>query len=71
MMEARGSIARSDPSIGISIGLEVDDIESAVAELKAEGIQFPTSIRETSDLREASFFDPDGTSLYLAEIKPQ
>jgi catechol 2,3-dioxygenase-like lactoylglutathione lyase family enzyme len=69
--QARGPIARSDPNIGISIGLEVDDIESAVAALIAKGIAFPSSIRETNDLRQASFVDPDGTSLYLAEIKPQ
>ncbi|HLZ27257.1 MAG TPA: VOC family protein [Chloroflexota bacterium] len=69
--QAHGPIARSDPAIGISIGLEVDDIEAAVLGLTAKGIAFPTGIRETSDLREASFADPDGTPLYLAEIKPQ
>jgi catechol 2,3-dioxygenase-like lactoylglutathione lyase family enzyme len=69
--QAHGPIARSDPAIGISIGLEVDDIEASVQELKAKGVAFPTGIRETSDLREASFVDPDGASLYLAEIKPQ
>ena len=68
---ARGPIARSDPNIGISIGLEVDDMEAAVGELKGKGVPFPSSIRETNDLRQASFADPDGTSLYLAEIKPQ
>jgi len=69
--QARGPIARSDSSIGISIGLEVDHIEAAVGELKPKGVLFPSSIRETNDLREASFADPDGTPLYLAEIKPQ
>src|ERR1700716_1513518 len=69
--QARGPIARSDPNIGISIGLEVDDIEEAVGELKAKGVLFPAPIRETNDLREASFADPDGTPLYLAEIKSQ
>ncbi len=69
--QARGPIARSAPNIGISIGLEVDYIEAAVGELKAKGVPFPSSIRDTNDLREASFADPDGTSLYLAEIKPQ
>ena len=69
--QAREPIARSDPSIGISIGLEVDDIEAAVGDLQAKGVLFPASIRETNDLREASFADPDGTPLYLAEIKPQ
>jgi predicted enzyme related to lactoylglutathione lyase len=69
--QARGPIMRSDPAIGISIGLEVDDIEAAILELQAKGVVFPTGIRETNDLREASFADPDGTSLYLAEIKPQ
>jgi catechol 2,3-dioxygenase-like lactoylglutathione lyase family enzyme len=69
--QARGPIARADPDIGISIGLEVDDIDATVEELKAKGVLFPSSIRETDDLREASFVDPDGTSLYLAELKPQ
>jgi catechol 2,3-dioxygenase-like lactoylglutathione lyase family enzyme len=69
--QARGPISRSDPNIGISIGLEVDDIEVAMQSLKARGVVFPSSIRETNDLREAAFTDPDGTPLYLAEIKPQ
>ena len=69
--QALEPIARSDPSIGISIGLEVDDIEAAVGDLQAKGVLFPASIRETNDLREASFADPDGTPLHLAEIKPQ
>ena len=69
--QARGPLARSDPNIGMSIGLAVDDIEAAVRDLKAKGILFPSSIRETNDLREASFTDPDGAPLYLAEIKPQ
>jgi|SRR5579859_7216624 len=69
--QAHGPIVRSDPAIGISIGLEVDDIETSVEELKARGVAFPTGIRETSDLREAAFADPDGTPLYLAQIKPQ
>src|SRR5580704_11735835 len=69
--QARGPIARSDPAIGISIGLEVDDLEASVLELQAKGLVFPNGIRETNDLREASFADPDGTPLYLAEIKPQ
>ena len=69
--QARGPIARSDPNIGISIGLEVDNIEAAVEELKGKGVAFPLSIRETNDLRQASFRDPDGTSVYLAEIKPR
>jgi catechol 2,3-dioxygenase-like lactoylglutathione lyase family enzyme len=69
--QARGPIARSDPNIGISIGLEVDDIEAVVEQLKAKGVSFPTAIRETSDLREASFTDPDGASLYLAQISPR
>src|SRR5579864_1997048 len=44
---ARGPIARSDPHVGMSIGLEVDDIEAAVARLTANGILFPSPIRET------------------------
>src|SRR5207247_998558 len=68
---ARAPISRSDPNIGISIGLEVDDIEAAVKQLTDKGIAFSSPIRETNDLRQASFTDPDGTSLYLAEIKPQ
>ena len=68
--QARGPIARSDPNIGISIGLEVDNIQAAVEELTGKGVAFPAPIRETNELRQASFTDPDGTSLYLAEVKP-
>jgi catechol 2,3-dioxygenase-like lactoylglutathione lyase family enzyme len=66
---ARGPIERTDPSIGLSVGLEVDDIYRAVAELQAKGVTFPTPIRETDELWQAAFADPDGTPLYLAQTK--
>jgi hypothetical protein len=41
--QARRPITRSEPTIGISIGLEVDDMEAAVEELQAEGYFVPVS----------------------------
>ena len=55
----------------IAIGLFLDTpISNAVAALKARGVAFRTPIIEDVALSLAFFTDPDGTSLYLAEMKP-
>ena len=55
----------------IAIGLFLEGaIGSAVAQLKARGVEFRTPIIEDVALTLAFFTDPDGTPLYLAEMKP-
>jgi predicted enzyme related to lactoylglutathione lyase len=56
---------------GISIGLYLSgQIEDAVSTLKSRGVMFTgDTIDEGSSGRFAYFTDPDGNSLYLAEMK--
>jgi len=53
----------------ISIGLEVDDLDSSVAELKAKGVLFYGKLMDDGPVRLAFFGDLDGNSLYLTQIK--
>jgi catechol 2,3-dioxygenase-like lactoylglutathione lyase family enzyme len=48
----------------LSIGLEVEDLEAAMATLEARGVQFQ-GIRGDGAFCLAHFADPDGTALYL------
>jgi predicted enzyme related to lactoylglutathione lyase len=50
---------------GMSLGLEVPDIEMAIATLSARGVEFPRGWQQSGELRLAHFSDPDGTPLYL------
>jgi hypothetical protein len=50
------------------IGLEVSQpLELALGPLKPCGVQFDRRIIDDHERRMASFSDPDGNSLYLAE----
>jgi catechol 2,3-dioxygenase-like lactoylglutathione lyase family enzyme len=53
----------------ISIGLEVDDLDSEIARLKEKGVAFQGNILEDGPVRLAFFGDPDGNSLYLTQVK--
>ena len=50
---------------GMSLGLMVTDIESAITTLQAKGVDFPRGWQPSGNLRLAPFADPDGTPLYL------
>lgn len=52
-----------------SVGLEVDDIDAAVAALKAKGVSFEAEIRDSEMIRIIPFKDPDCHTLYLAQLK--
>ena len=56
-------------SEGISIGLQVPDIDAAKRELESRGVAFPNGIRDTEELRIAHFADPDGTALNIIQMK--
>ncbi len=49
---------------GMSLGLQVDDLEQAMATLKARGVEF-APVTPGQDIQIAFFRDPDGTPLYL------
>jgi catechol 2,3-dioxygenase-like lactoylglutathione lyase family enzyme len=55
----------------LSIGLEVENLESAMADLRARGVDFPSAVTDDESVRLAFFRDPDGTPLYLCEVKKQ
>jgi predicted enzyme related to lactoylglutathione lyase len=54
-------------SSGVSIGLQVEDLDGAIAALTAKGVSFARVI-DAGDRRFAYFTDPDGNSLYLAQL---
>ena len=55
----------------MAIGLFLEGaIGSAIAQLKAKGVEFRTPVLDDEALSLAFFTDPDGTQLYLAEMKP-
>ena len=64
---------KAGPSPGtigsISIGLEVDDLDSEIAMLKGKGVVFKGNILEDGPVRLAFFGDPDGNPFYLTQVK--
>jgi len=54
---------------GMSIGLELTgSLEDAVHSLEAKGVRFGNIVNEGKAGKFAHFLDPDGNSLYLAEL---
>ena len=52
----------------VHIGLEVQELESAIKFLKSRGVEFQP-IMEEEATRLAYFSDPEGNPLYLIELK--
>jgi predicted enzyme related to lactoylglutathione lyase len=50
---------------GCSVGLEVDDFEAAIAELKAQGVKFQMEPFPTPVYRMAFINDPDGNAICI------
>lgn len=59
---------RSGKSEGLSIGLRVDNLERTMKDLERKGLKFSPLV-EDGPVRLASFKDPDGNPLYLAESR--
>lgn len=53
---------RSD---GCSVGLEVEDFDSAIAELRSKGVKFKTEPLETPVCKMAFISDPDGNTICI------
>lgn len=68
-LHPRGGNPSAGDCGGISIGLEVDDIEASVAALQERGVTFPSGMVEDGPIRRADFRDPDGTRLYLVQTR--
>jgi catechol 2,3-dioxygenase-like lactoylglutathione lyase family enzyme len=54
----------------VHIGLEVQELVSAIKLLKSRGVEFQP-IMEEDATRIAYFNDPEGNPLYLIELKPE
>lgn len=53
----------------LSIGLEVEDLDSVISELKSKNVVFHGKILDDGPVRIAYFQDPDGNPLYLSQVK--
>jgi predicted enzyme related to lactoylglutathione lyase len=57
-------------SSGCSVGLEVDDFDAAIAELKAQSVKFHMGPFETPVCHMAFVLDPDGNAICIHKRKP-
>lgn len=58
-----------EPSPRASVGLQVADIQDAVASLRDRGVTFTTDIEENDHLRIIHLHDPEGNGVYLTQPK--
>jgi len=56
---------------GPSVGLEVEEFDSAIAELKARSVPFDVEAMETPVCRMAVIADPDGNKITIHKRHPQ
>ena len=63
----KGSPPPTSPA-GLSIGLSVDDLDKAMADLKGKGVAF-SRVVDDAQVKLAFFKDPDGYELYLSQSK--
>jgi catechol 2,3-dioxygenase-like lactoylglutathione lyase family enzyme len=59
--------AAHPPLHNVTIGFEVKDIRATAKEMEAKGVRFHFQENEVNIL--AFFFDPDGTPLYLTQVR--
>jgi catechol 2,3-dioxygenase-like lactoylglutathione lyase family enzyme len=67
-LHPRGAAPPAGAAGGVSLGFEVDHLATAMAALQAKGVHFDPEIKDDHGIRIASFADPDGTPLYLAQL---
>ena len=63
-----GQESNPGKSGSVHIGLEVEELDSAIKLLKSRGVEFQP-IMEEEATRIAYFSDPEGNPLYLIELK--
>ena len=70
---AVSTVPATDMKTGMAIGLYLTEpIRHAVTTLKARGITFAEPIVDEANVGMFAYFnDPDGNSLYVAEMKPE
>lgn len=52
----------------IILGLRVEDLDSAIAELQQKGVNFTSDVGEFEDTRWVHFTDPEGNRLEIKEV---
>lgn len=62
--------AKVAPSMGCTFGFEVEDIQSAVKDLKAKGVKMQLEPKREDFGWLAIFSDPDGYAIQLAQTEP-
>ncbi len=60
----------TEAHMGGSVGLEVEDYDATIAELKAKGVRFTMETMDTPVCRFSVVLDPDGNSLFIHQRKP-
>jgi predicted enzyme related to lactoylglutathione lyase len=60
----------AEPSMGPAIGLEVENFDETVVDLKAKNVPFHMEPMETPVCFMAVITDPDGNSLFIHKRKP-
>jgi predicted enzyme related to lactoylglutathione lyase len=68
---ARHPVEPRRPDSSISLGFGVKNIEVAVGALRERGVAISQDVVEGGADRIVNFTDPDGTALYLIELKWQ
>jgi catechol 2,3-dioxygenase-like lactoylglutathione lyase family enzyme len=53
----------------MSIGFQVDDVAAAMKTLESRGVTFEKRVQPDRGALIENFYDPDGTPLYLIELK--
>lgn len=59
------------PKRSITLGLQVDDLDSAMRELGDKGVSFTSDVLNDGFLRLAFFADPDGYPLYICQFNEE
>lgn len=62
--------AKGSGQVGPSVGLEVENYDEAIAELKKRAVPFTTDNMETGVCHLSVVQDPDGNSLFIHKRKP-
>jgi catechol 2,3-dioxygenase-like lactoylglutathione lyase family enzyme len=66
---ARDSAPATAPGTRMSLGFGVQDLATTIAELRQRGVEISDPHDEAGRDRLVYFADPDGTPLYLIEVK--
>ena len=61
--------AASSEQPGPTVGLEVEDIDAAMATFKEQGIRIPMEPMDAPACRFALVLDPDGNSIFIHQFK--